>query len=93
MAHTVTYGTASAPFLAIRCLFELAENCLQSHPVAATVIKDCFYVDDMLAGADRYEGLQEICQQVKEVLLSGGFPLAKWTSNHPKLCTDEGEKY
>ncbi|KAH8344540.1 hypothetical protein KR059_000207, partial [Drosophila kikkawai] len=50
--NTVTYGTASAPFLAIRCLFELSKIYAKSHPVAAEVISSDFYVDDMLTGAN-----------------------------------------
>jgi hypothetical protein len=32
---TVTYGNASAPFLATRCLKQLAQDNEQSHPQAA----------------------------------------------------------
>ncbi|XP_065089273.1 uncharacterized protein LOC135710593 [Ochlerotatus camptorhynchus] len=39
---TVTYGTASAPYLATRCLLMLAEDGKQSHPVAAAVLKHDF---------------------------------------------------
>ncbi|XP_058827738.1 uncharacterized protein LOC131687658 [Topomyia yanbarensis] len=52
---TVTYGTASAPYLATKCLQKLAEEGRQTHPVAAKVLKQDFYVDDMLTGVDNIE--------------------------------------
>jgi hypothetical protein len=45
---TVTYGTASAPFLATRCLKKLAEDNLVHHPKASQVLRRDFYVDDLL---------------------------------------------
>jgi hypothetical protein len=79
--NTVTYGTASAPFLAIRCLFELANMHAQLHPIGSDVIKKCFYVDDMLAGADSIQELYTICNEAQKILESGCFPLAKWATN------------
>ena len=49
---TVTYGTACASFLAIRALHQLAEDERAQHPIAATVLKNDFYVDDLLTGAN-----------------------------------------
>ncbi|ERL90161.1 hypothetical protein D910_07515 [Dendroctonus ponderosae] len=43
---TVTYGTASSSFLAIRCLFQLATDSEKNHPDIAQIIKSDFYVDD-----------------------------------------------
>lgn len=42
--NTVTYGTASAPFLSVRCLKQLADEC--TDPEVKGVIRDDFYVDD-----------------------------------------------
>ena len=49
---TVTYGTACVSFLAIRALHQLAEDEKAQHPIAATVLKKYFYVDDLLTGAN-----------------------------------------
>ncbi|XP_076299336.1 uncharacterized protein LOC143218181 [Lasioglossum baleicum] len=46
--NTVTYGTASAPFLAARCLQQLAEDEARSYPLAVDIIKNDFYMDDLL---------------------------------------------
>ncbi|XP_038106541.1 uncharacterized protein LOC119766182 [Culex quinquefasciatus] len=53
---TVTYGTASAPYLATKCLQKLGEIGEKTHPSAAKVLKRDFYVDDMLAGAHTVTG-------------------------------------
>ena len=50
--NTVTYGTASAPYLATRCLRQLGEENKENHPIASKVIISDFYVDDLLTGAD-----------------------------------------
>nr|XP_022914616.1 uncharacterized protein LOC111425083 [Onthophagus taurus] len=47
---TVTYGTASASYLATRCLKQISLEC--SDPVVANVIGNHFYVDDLLTGAN-----------------------------------------
>lgn len=49
---TNTYRTASAPFLAVRCLHEIARIMEKQYPLATRVIKEGFYVDDLLTGAD-----------------------------------------
>ncbi|XP_062538692.1 uncharacterized protein LOC134206967 [Armigeres subalbatus] len=62
---TVTYGTASAPFLATRCLVQLAGDGDSTHPVAAQVLRKDFYVDDMITGVDsREEGKKLVTEMV-----------------------------
>ncbi|XP_062535150.1 uncharacterized protein LOC134204338 [Armigeres subalbatus] len=82
---TVTYGTASAPYLATRCLKKLGEDCATTHPVASDVILHDFYVDDMLSGADNIKEAKLLVKQVEEVTNSAGFILRKWNSNSPEL--------
>lgn len=79
--NTVTYGLTSAPFLAIRCLVELAHQNMNTHPKAANAILHDFYVDDFISGADSTEQAVELAKQVDTILKSGGFNLRKWTSN------------
>lgn len=52
---TVVYGTASAPFEAIRSMQQLAHDEHQNFPKAAEILKDKVYMDDILAGADTVE--------------------------------------
>ncbi|XP_072389614.1 uncharacterized protein [Diabrotica undecimpunctata] len=83
--NTVTYGQASASFLAIRCLFELANECQLSQPEIAKILRQDFYVDDLLTGADTITEASNICREVSRILLTGCFPLRKWISNDPRV--------
>ncbi|XP_046810016.1 uncharacterized protein LOC124420600 [Lucilia cuprina] len=49
--NTVTYGTASAAFLAIRCLKEISDIFKNVLPLGSHVIANDFYVDDLLSRA------------------------------------------
>jgi len=80
--NTVSYGTSPAPFLAIRCLNELANNYKHIFPNSAETWTNSFYVVDLLTGADNLEDLLTIKTEVDNILKSGGFSLAKWHSNH-----------
>ncbi|XP_022909680.1 uncharacterized protein [Onthophagus taurus] len=83
---TVTYGTASASYLATRCLKELSNECKNS--VIAEVIGTHFYVDDLLTGANSIDELNSIVNQVKSKLSEGGFELAKWTTNSSQVIRE-----
>lgn len=85
--NTVTYGTASAPYLAIRSLAELGNECANSLSVISNIIKNDFYVDDLLTGADTIEEAQVICKSLNEVLRKGCFNLRKWISNDINVLT------
>nr|XP_053606381.1 uncharacterized protein LOC128672900 isoform X2 [Plodia interpunctella] len=75
----VTYGTASAPYLSMRCIRQLASEC--EDKFVARVINDDFFVDDLITGHDNYKTLLDICEKTRQVLQSGCFPLRKWTFN------------
>lgn len=62
---TVTYGTASAPFLATRVLLQLADDEQEHYPAAAKVLRKDVYVDDLFSGADSVEEAIELRQQLK----------------------------
>ncbi|XP_043071809.1 uncharacterized protein LOC122322804 [Drosophila grimshawi] len=82
--NTVTYGTASAPYLTIRSLHYLANLCRTEYPIGA-VIESSFYVDDLLSGGEDIETLRTIKDQVTKILHRGHFPLSKWHSNHAQF--------
>ena len=85
---TVTYGTASALYLAIRTLLQLAADEEPRFPLGASVIRSNTYVDDILAGANTLPEALELKRQTEDLLQAGGFRLAKWASNHTSLCPD-----
>lgn len=81
--NTITYGTASAPYLSTRCLLQLGLE----HPdqLISEIIKHDFYMDDWLTGADSEADLAYILKHVTEVLNSACFPLHKFRTNCPQI--------
>ncbi|XP_033212150.1 uncharacterized protein LOC117169753 [Belonocnema kinseyi] len=65
---TVTYGTAAASFLAIRCVNELAHECEKTDPEIAKIIRQDFYVDDLLTGADSIKETASLAKRLKKIL-------------------------
>jgi hypothetical protein len=83
--NTVTFGLSAAPYLAIRCLTQLAEDEGHQYPRAATVLRRDFYVDDVLTGVDtRIEALS-LSRELTELLNIAGLNIRKWASNDRKL--------
>ncbi|XP_039309123.1 uncharacterized protein LOC120358585 [Solenopsis invicta] len=89
--NTVTFGVATAPFLAVRCLHQLACECQSESPRTSEVILKDFYMDDLITGTDDAEELKKIKNEVSRILAAGGFPMHKWKSNLPELVEDRGE--
>lgn len=81
----MTYGTTAASFLAVRCLFQLADENAEKHPKLANIIKTDFYVDDLLSGADDLEEAAQICSGLSAILKQGCFELRKFYSNNKEV--------
>lgn len=77
--NTVTYGTASAPFLSVRCLKQLASDC--PDPDVSRSINEDMYVDDYITGLNDKIKLLDLCDKTRKTLQSGCFPLRKWIFN------------
>lgn len=78
---TVTFGQASAPFTATRTLKQLAMDCRSEFPLAANIILNDTYVDDLHFGAKTRRVLLQGCNELITVLESAGFKLRKFASN------------
>ncbi|GFS94953.1 uncharacterized protein TNCV_4202071 [Trichonephila clavipes] len=63
---TVTYGTVSAPYLAQRTLTQLSMDEEANFPIAASVLRNNLYMDDVLCGAATLEEAIVLRQQLKE---------------------------
>jgi len=85
---TVTYGTAPAPYLAIRVINQLAFDEGQSLPKAREILENFIYVDDVLFGDDDVPSLGEGRDQLRELMSRGGFHLRKWAANTTELLRD-----
>lgn len=79
--RTVTYGHACAPHCAVRALIQCAEDHKQQFPRGARIIKQCFYVDDLLTGADTSREAEQIQVEITELLKKGKFNIVKWKTN------------
>lgn len=84
--NTITYGMASAPYLATRCLVQLGQECTDKD-VRESILHD-FYVDDYVAGHEDETTLIQRCKGVIQVLESAHFHLRKWRSNKPSIVDE-----
>ncbi|GFY25630.1 uncharacterized protein TNCV_2487501 [Trichonephila clavipes] len=66
---TVTYGTVSAPFLVTRTLLKLSREEKKNFPSAAPVLRENFYVDDVLCGAASL--MEALKNQLSNILKKG----------------------
>lgn len=82
---TVTFGMACAPYLAVRTLMQIATDIQAEYPVAAHAIRNCFYVDDFMTGADNIKDALLLQTQIIQVLKAAKFELRKWSSNKNQL--------
>lgn len=83
--NTVSYGTASAPFLAIRALHEVGNLVKEKKPEIADLIHNNFYVDNLLMGTESIPDAISKCTKLKELLNAASFPLRQWMSNSPEI--------
>ncbi|XP_074026866.1 uncharacterized protein [Leptinotarsa decemlineata] len=88
---TVTYGTASASFLAIRALQQVAHENKILYPIASKVILEDFYVDDLISGSDSIENAIKVKRDLSEILSNAGFFLRKWMSNERAIIDQANE--
>lgn len=82
---TVTFGTASAPFQAIRALDEIGIRIQEKNPEISKLIRKHFYVDDFLGTASTIEHAREIRDGITKELEVYGFHLRKWKSNDDRI--------
>ncbi|GFX65685.1 uncharacterized protein TNCV_4093781 [Trichonephila clavipes] len=74
---TVTYGTVIAPFLATRTLLQLSRDEEKNFPLAAPVLRENFYMDDVLCGAASLMEAKALKNQLSGILKKGGMELNK----------------
>ncbi|XP_011859361.1 PREDICTED: uncharacterized protein LOC105556858 [Vollenhovia emeryi] len=90
---TVTYGLASAPFLANRTLRQLADDESTRYPRGAIVLRRDSYVDDIMTGASTESDAITVQHELREICMAGGFPLRKWAANSPRILRGIPEEH
>ncbi|XP_063972059.1 uncharacterized protein LOC135159927 [Diachasmimorpha longicaudata] len=90
--HTVTFGLSAAPYLAIRCLHQLADDEQHQYPTGAVILKRNVYVDDLLTGAQTRQEAITIQSELENLMKLGCFNLRQWASNDPTLLQGVASK-
>ncbi|CAB0033670.1 unnamed protein product [Trichogramma brassicae] len=85
---TVTYGTAAAPFLALRVMKQLAENGREAYPEASRVLQHQLYVYDLFFGAGSVEEAIRRRDELVALLASACMRLEKWAASHARIVED-----
>ena len=81
----VTFGIASAAFLATNSVSHLAKGNEARWPLAAKAIRESFYVDDGLPSIQTNQEAILLQQQLQDLFAAGGFKLHKWDSNSTEI--------
>ncbi|GFY23550.1 integrase catalytic domain-containing protein [Trichonephila clavipes] len=84
---TVTYGTASALYLANRCLFQTGLDLERDDPAVSSFIKESFYIDYLMAAAPSSEEAISLKKTLFSILKARGFHLRKWRSNSSEVLS------
>lgn len=79
--NTVTYGLTASAFLSTRSLLQLASDNEVEFPLATNLVKNNFYVDDLVYSSSDKDVAIDSLKQLICLLKKGCFPLAKWRSN------------
>ncbi|XP_048477681.1 uncharacterized protein LOC119694152 [Plutella xylostella] len=83
----VTFGTASAPYLAVKTVQQLATDDGSQFPIEVVKgAKSDFYVDDLLTGCQTVEEGTRMFKEYSKLLRQGGFDLQKWVTNNKELA-------
>ncbi|XP_023314005.1 uncharacterized protein LOC111693517 [Trichogramma pretiosum] len=91
--NTLTFGTAAAPFLAIRTMHQLARDEAHDFPLASKLLQRDFYFDDFVSGANSIEEILTIQKERISLLGRGGFLIRQWASNHESILNNIDKKF
>ena len=61
------------------------ENRTNASVNATSTVEQNFYVDDLLTSVQSSEKAVHLLKEVNALLASGGFQMARWASNRPKV--------
>ena len=84
----VTFGVSASPYLAVKTLQQAAADHGEEYPRASHHIRQSFYVDDFLGGADTPQEAVELFHNLRTILNKGSFSLCKWRSSSPAVLQE-----
>ena len=82
---TVIFGMKSAPYLALKTLQHIAGRVEEISPIAARMLRENFYVDDLLDSFDTVEEATDALNEVINALKLGKFELKKIASSNQEV--------
>lgn len=85
----VVFGNTCSPFL-LNATVKLHLSFFEDSRVV-TELKENLYVDDWLTGADTEGEVEDMIARGSEIMIKGGFPLAKWGSNSSLVSQGESK--
>ena len=89
---TVTFGVIDSPYKSIEVVQNHARVNQEKYPEAHDAIANDSYVDDILSGANSVDEAWDLYQQLKKMMLEGGFHLAKVMSNSDEFMSKVPEE-
>ena len=75
------FGARASPFLAQKVLLHHAEREEATFPLAAKIIKEETYVDDVMTCLETEEEAKQAREELTQMLAKGGFSIRRWCSN------------
>jgi Pao retrotransposon peptidase len=78
---TLTYGTASAPFLAISSLQFISQSIGKEEKQLQNMITKGFYLDDLIYGSDDEAETRNLVNKIYTLFEKHRMTLQKWSSN------------
>ena len=73
----VTFGVSSSSFAANMSIIQNATDYANDYPFAASAVRDSFYVDDSLCGADTQDEGAKLHKQLHTLFFQGRIPSAE----------------
>lgn len=86
----VPFGLTASAFLAVRSMIQAAREAKNEYPLAAKVIQEDFYMDDLVTGSDSTSKVIKLGNDMDKVLKGAGFELRRWTSNSQDVMKQIG---
>ncbi|XP_037921349.1 uncharacterized protein LOC119658153 [Hermetia illucens] len=83
--NRVTFGVTCSPFLLIGALLKHLEDESINFPETCELLKESFYVDDLIVSVDDFEEAVKLFNETREILSRASMNIRKWKSNNEKL--------
>jgi hypothetical protein len=79
------FGLTCSPFLLSATIRELADLYKDEFPTAAALVNNSTFMDDFAAGAENYDGVTRLYNEIVNLMKQIRQPMAKWATNSKHL--------